>query len=251
MYSHGEYGRRTAQVPAGRHPDERPTHRWGLGAFLAAEAVFLLSSFLMVLIAQTDGIVSTVELVLSVGIPSIVTAIFAGLITLVRGNGVRADLRFTCTVQELKVGAVFGFGGLFITIPAAVIYASILGSDASSAVGEAFSDIRAGPLTALLVAALVIFVAPICEEILYRGLLWGALARLGLRKWPIFAITTVIFALFHFEPARFPLLLIVAVPIGLARIYSRGLLAAIVAHQINNILPGIGLYLILTGSFPV
>jgi membrane protease YdiL (CAAX protease family) len=128
---------------------------------------------------------------------------------------------------------------------------ALVGEDASSAVGDIFGDITASPPVALAIVLIVVLVAPLCEEVLYRGLLWGGLTRLGANRWLAFGVTTVIFALAHFEWPRALLLLVVAIPIGLARVYTGGLIAPIVAHQVNNLLPGIGLYLMLTGAFPV
>ena len=84
----------------------------------------------------------------------------------------------------------------------------------------------------------MVLVAPLCEEIVYRGLLWGGVERLGAGRWVAFVVTTLLFALAHFEFTRTPLLLVVAIPIALARLYTGRLLASIVAHQINNLLPG-------------
>ena len=88
----------------------------------------------------------------------------------------------------------------------------------------------------VLVFAIVVLLVPICEEIVYRGLLWGAVTRLGAGRWIAFGVTTVMFALAHFEFTRTPLLLVIAVPIGLARLYTGRLGASIVAHQVNNLL---------------
>jgi membrane protease YdiL (CAAX protease family) len=42
----------------------------------------------------------------------------------------------------------------------------------------------------------------------------------------------------------------VAIPIALARLYSGGLLASIVAHQVTNLLPGVVIMLGLVGAMP-
>jgi len=55
------------------------------------------------------------------------------------------------------------------------------------------------------------------------------------------------FAVAHFEPVRAPLLLVIGLPIGLARMLSSKLAAPIIAHQINNFLPALGLTLLLLG----
>ena len=106
------------------------------------------------------------------------------------------------------------------------------------------------PLAVLIFLA-VWLLAPLCEEILFRGLLWGAVERLGAGRWLAFGVTTVVFALAHLEFTRTPLLLVVAIPIGLARLVSGRLPAAIIAHQINNLLPAVGLLVMLTGGAPM
>ncbi|WP_300012941.1 type II CAAX endopeptidase family protein [Pseudonocardia sp.] len=231
-------------------PPAAPRHRWGIGAYLLAQAVFLLVSLVIGVILLGSGPPSTAALAVAVAVPGLVTAAVAVVITVVRGNGPFVDFGLRWSWRELGIGLAFGFGGLFVSLPASAVYVSVVGEDASSAVGDIFGDLVMPPAEALLIASLVVLVVPVCEEILFRGLLWGGLTRLGANVWVVFGVSTVIFALAHFEWPRAILLLVVAVPIGLARIYGGGLLAPIVAHQANNLLPGIGLYLMLTGTFP-
>lgn len=237
--------------PAAPEPAPRPAHRWGLGAYLVAELVFLGVSGLMGLLLVGQDPIAAGALAAALGVPTVAAAGVALLWTRWRGNGPVVDLHLRPTWKDLWLGLGFGFGGLFLTLPASLVYVSIVGEDASSAVGDVFGGITAPPLTALAIVAIVVLVAPLCEEILYRGLLWGGLTRLGANRWLAFGVTTVIFALAHFEWPRALLLLVVALPLGLARVYSDGLLAPVIAHQVNNLLPGIGLYLMLTGAFPV
>lgn len=142
---------------------------------------------------------------------------------------------------------MFGFGGMLVTIPASLVYTAIVGPEANSAVVRIFGGVRASWPWALVVFLVVVFVAPLCEEIIYRGLLWGAVDRRW-GRWAALVVTTVVFALAHLEFARAPLLVVVAIPIALARFYSGGLLASIVTHQVTNLLPGIVLLLGLTGA---
>ena len=72
-----------------------------------------------------------------------------------------------------------------------------------------------------MIFLIVVFIAPLCEEIVYRGLLWGAVERLGPGRWVALVVTTLLFALAHFEFTRTPLLLVVAIPIALARLLHR------------------------------
>ncbi len=227
-----------------------PRHRWGLGAFVVAELVFLLASFGSGALFLTRGSIDAGQLALTLAVPTVLAALVAVLFTVVRGNGPVTDLRLRAGWRDVGLGLAFGFGGLFLTLPAAAVYVALVGQEASSAVGDVFSGIRADPGTALVIVAIVVLVAPLCEEVLFRGLLWGGLEKLGAGRWVAFGVTTVVFALAHFEWPRALLLLVVALPLGLARVYSGGLVAPILAHQINNLIPGIMLYVVLTGALP-
>jgi uncharacterized protein len=154
--------------------------------------------------------------------------------------------------HDIRVGAAYGFGGLVITVPASLLYVIVVGPErASSAIGDVFAGLRAGPVAAIGVALVVVLLAPLCEEIVYRGLLWGALERYAPPRWVPFVVTTLLFALAHFEFTRTPLLFVVALPIALARLRTGRLAASVVAHQVNNLLPGVVLATTLLGLTPV
>lgn len=224
-------------------------HRWGLGAFLVVELVFLLTSASFGAVFRAARPPAAGTLALAVAVPTVIAAGLAMLITKWRGNGPRADLRLYWSWRGLRIGLISGFGGLLVSIPAALVYTSIVGPGANSAVGKIFGGVRSSWPWAVAVFLIVVLVAPLCEEIVYRGLLWGALDRRW-GQWVALVVTTVVFALAHFEFTRAPLLVVVAIPIALARLYSGGLLASIVAHQVTNLLPGIALMLGLAGAMP-
>jgi membrane protease YdiL (CAAX protease family) len=234
-------------VSGGSSAPSRPAHRWGLGAYLLVEAVFVGVSLLIRLVfARAD--LSVGQLTLALAVPTVAAAGTAVLVTRLRGNGPRVDLGLVWSWRDVRIGAAYGVGGLMITIPASVLYVVLLGPErASSAVGDVFAGLRAGPAAAVGVALLVVVLGPLCEEIVYRGLLWGALERYGPPRWVPFVVTTLLFALAHFELTRTPLLFVVALPIGLARLRTGRLAASVVAHQVNNLLPGVVLALMLTG----
>ena len=60
----------------------------------------------------------------------------------------------------------------------------------------------------------------------------------------------LIFAACHLEPLRTSLLIVIALPIGIARLITRRLTASVVAHVINNFLPGLTLLLVSVGVMP-
>lgn len=234
-------------MEAGRADTVAPSHRWGLGAFLVVELVFLVASTSLAVVLTGHGPVSAGVLALALAAPTVVAAGLAILITRLRGNGPRTDLRLRWSWRGLRLGLMFGFGGMLVTIPASLVYTAIVGPEANSAVVRIFGGVRASWPWALVVFLVVVFVAPLCEEIIYRGLLWGAVDRRW-GRWAALVVTIVVFALAHLEFARAPLLVVVAIPIALARFYSGGLLASIVTHQVTNLLPGIVLLLGLTGA---
>lgn len=224
------------------------THRWGLGAFVIVEAVYLLTSAAFAVFAPA-GPPPAWLITLAIGVPTLAAATLAIAIAIWRGNGPRIDFRWQWSWRAVGIGLAFGIGGLFVTLPAALLYQSIVGPDATSAVGGIYEGVRTAWPMAVTVLLLVAVVAPICEEVVYRGLLWGALEQ----RWGRFTaatVSTLVFALAHLEPQRAPLLLVVAIPIALARLYSGSLWGGIVAHQVTNLLPGIVMMFGLLGMLP-
>jgi membrane protease YdiL (CAAX protease family) len=225
--------------------------RWGLGAYLLVEAVFLGVSVLLVLPYvrhQPHRTPPPPVLLLSTILPTVLAATVAIMITVLRGNGPRIDLGLRFERADIGRGLAFGFAGLLITIPASALWAWVVGpAKANSAVAQLFAGQRFSPPLAVGVFLVVWLVAPICEEIVYRGLLWGAMERLGAKNWWALGLTTLCFAMAHFEFNRTPLLLVIAIPIGLARLFTGRLPASIIAHQLNNLFPSIALLLVLLG----
>ncbi|MCE0768174.1 CPBP family intramembrane metalloprotease [Pseudonocardia kujensis] len=215
------------------------------------EVLFLGSSFVIAALLADPGGPSVAAVILGLSVPTLLAAGTALVVTRVRGNGPRIDLGLRWSARDVAAGLLWGLGGLVVSVPASLLYVAIVGPDnATTAVGQAFDGIRVGWPVAFGVFVLVAFVAPVCEEIVYRGLLWGAVTKHGANRWVAFAVTTLLFAMAHFELTRTPLLLVVALPIGLARVFTGRLPASIVAHQVNNLLPALGLALALTGGVP-
>ncbi|WP_308124189.1 CPBP family intramembrane glutamic endopeptidase [Mycolicibacterium xanthum] len=224
-------------------------HRWGLGAFLVVESVYLLLALALAYAFAGRAVERVLAVVLGTAGPTVVAALVAVLITTLRGNGPTVDLSLRWSWRAAGVGLLFGIGGLFVTIPAAALWVSVVGEDANSAAGEVFGDIRSTWAWAIVVFLVVVVVAPICEEIVYRGLLWGAVdQRWG--RWVALIVTTVVFSVAHLEWTRIPLLLVVAIPIGLARLLTANLPASMIAHMVTNLLPGLVLMFTVAGAVP-
>ena len=257
--------RQPAPNPAAPNPaaPKPPPHRWGFGAFLLAEAVFLATAVLVRIAAMlpyllrgedpprdADGlaVLPGPMLVVALALPPLAAAAVALIATRVRGNGPVIDLRLRFGWRDVGIGVACGFAGLVLTIPLSWLWVYVVGEDrANSAVGEVFDGLTLPVVLAVLVFLDVWLLAPICEEILYRGLLWGAMERREWNRWIVLGISTAVFALAHFEPVRAPLLLFIGLPIGLARMLSGRLAAPVIAHQVNNLLPALWLMLVLLG----
>lgn len=172
-------------------------HRWGLGAFVIVEAAYLLTSAAFGVLAPA-GPPPAWLITLAIGVPTLVAAALAVAIASWRGNGARIDFRWQWSWRAVGLGLAFGIGGLFVTLPAALVYQAIVGPDATSAVGGVFEGVRTGWPMAVTVLLLVAVVAPICEEVVFRGLLWGALEQ----RWgrvTAAIVSTLVFALAHLE----------------------------------------------------
>lgn len=277
--SHGAFPSRSPWAPAGGFPAPmspvavaRPAPPsevrgrgggWAmLGVFVAAEVTFLLISLLALLPfaivdpSILDGPLPGGALLVALAVPTVLATLVAlGGARLFGGGSapgrLRRELAVRCNWRDLGIGLALGTGGMLLTIPASVVWARWVGEDqANSAVGELFDGQPLFPVTAVAVFLVVWLLAPLCEEVLFRGVLWRALEHWRWNRWLIFGVTTVAFAFLHFELLRTPLLVVISIPIGLARLFTGNLLSSVVAHQANNFVPALGLLLITLGVVP-
>ncbi|MEV8441127.1 CPBP family intramembrane glutamic endopeptidase [Actinosynnema sp. NPDC051121] len=229
-----------------------------MAVFLVGQlTLFVVSA--VVLLAHGSGDAALVDdglllalLVLPTSLGAVVAAVGVGRL----GGGPKAgrvwrELAVRWNLKDIAIGLGLGLGGLALTLPAAALWAAWVGEDqASSAVGDAFAGRELGPAAAVVVFLAVWLVAPMAEEVLFRGVLWRALEHLGWNRWVVFVATSLVFSFAHLELLRTPLLLVLSIPIGLARLLTGNLLASVVAHQVNNLLPAIALLLATTGNLP-
>ncbi|MFB9568353.1 CPBP family intramembrane glutamic endopeptidase [Saccharopolyspora hordei] len=224
------------------------THRWGLGAFFLTQAVFVLVS---VTLAAALGTPDAETLAVMLMLPTVLAGALAVVITMVRGNGPRLDFGLEWRWSDVTTGLAIGGVGLVTTTIATSLWAEWVGQDnAHSTVSSLLEGVRLPPAVAVLVFLHIWLIAPLCEELLYRGLLWGAMERMRWSQLNVFVLSTAVFAIGHLEPERTALLLVIAIPIGVARMVTGRLTASVVAHQVNNFLPALGLLLISLGLLP-
>lgn len=87
------------------------------------------------------------------------------------------------------------------------------------------------PLTALVVAGVAVIAAPIAEEILFRGVLYGALRRHGV--WVATVVSALLFALLH-PVIDMPAVFVLGVLMGLVYEVSGSLWVPMAMHAVNN-----------------
>ncbi|OZM74124.1 CPBP family intramembrane metalloprotease domain-containing protein [Amycolatopsis antarctica] len=244
--------------PAAQAPEvvRHAAHRWGFGAFLLVEAVLLASAaFVSAVLGPVPGggPLPVRDVLIGTITPTVIATAVALLITRVRGNGPLADLRLSWRWDDVRLGLRLGLIGLVCTTVGAVVWTQLVGDEnASSAIAALVEDQPMSVSAAVTMFLYLWLLGPICEEIIYRGVCWGAVERLswGSEKWAriaAFLLSTAVFAASHLEPLRTTLLLVIAVPIGLARLFTGRLLGSIVAHQMNNFLPALAILLTALG----
>lgn len=228
-----------------------PRQRWGMGAALLVLAVNLVG-FVIAALLVTDT--ASPALVPAIALPTLAAAAVAFGISWVRGNGPVKDFGLPRSLRELAhqslVGLVCGVGALVGGIILALVLIALL-EDVPQSVLEESAGM---PLNARIALAMWVWLgAPFAEEIIFRGMLWGALERYRFfqnrgalfrslsSNYAVLAITTVAFALWHVEFWRLAILLFAGTMMGVARLYTGSAFSSTVAHSVNNALPAIGI----------
>jgi membrane protease YdiL (CAAX protease family) len=90
----------------------------------------------------------------------------------------------------------------------------------------------------LLTLAMLVVIAPIAEELLFRGLVFNSLAaRWGLRRATV--VVALIFGLFH---ANAPAMFVFGLVLTVIYIKTRSLLVPMACHALNNLIPALLLF---------
>ncbi|OZD66491.1 CPBP family intramembrane metalloprotease [Rhodococcus sp. 05-340-1] len=219
--------------------------RWGLPAAALVLGLNLAGFLMLGVVVSSDA---SAVFVVGIMIPSLLAAGLAVAISKARGNGPVVDFGLPRSTPEflghLRSGLAWGGVAVVGGIVLALILLSRIDFDDPTPLGNV-TDTAVGWK---IVLALWIWIgAPICEETMFRGMLWGALEKrtspmpmawLG-NRWVVLAITAVLFAIWHREWWRFVVLLWGGFAIGIARMRSGSIVASTTAHSLNNTLPAL------------
>jgi uncharacterized protein len=138
---------------------------------------------------------------------------------------------------DLGLGVVVGVVGFGVLVLAVGAVFQLLG-DVEAPEQQALDDAALGGMEALLAVVLAVLIAPVLEELVFRGALHGALrARVGV--WLAALLSSAVFAVIHVEiVTSSPAFLVQLFLLGLVFVwlYERtgNLAAPIVAHLVFN-----------------
>ena len=76
--------------------------------------------------------------------------------------------------------------------------------------------------------------APLCEELVFRGAVLRALLRWTPRHWVAIAISALFFALIHVNPAQMPHAFLAGLLLGWLYYRTDSVVPGIVLHWVNN-----------------
>ena len=108
----------------------------------------------------------------------------------------------------------------------------IFGADTSSS-AEDLVDAFSGRGAQALLVLLVVVLAPVAEELFYRGMLIPLAMRRWSARWSV-AIVAGLFAALHLDPRQLPGLLLVGLGLGALRVWRSTVAAPVAAHVAFN-----------------
>lgn len=154
-----------------------------------------------------------------------------------KGDGPVRDLRLRLRPRDAAWAVGYAVVGLVLASSVAAIQERVTGHSINSNAGDVLDTIKHASLLPVLVFQLLAIVgAPIVEEITFRGLLFGALEKRGMRTIFSVLISAGTFVLFHLEPTRILILTPIALALAITRARTNSTGASIVAHMTNNLI---------------
>jgi len=207
--------------------------RWGLFDILAAMALAFAGSFVMALLVSPSKPITLPQTVLLslpmwaayIGVPLVVTAR--------KGSGPRAELGWSIQPLDVPIGLAFGVAGQLV-LP--ILYRLVVNAETLDRLDDPareLADSAATTAAKLLLVIAVVLVAPIAEELFFRGLIQRAIGR----RLPMVAavvVTAAIFALMHFQNLQLAGLVVAGLIFGGLAAWRGRLGPAIVAHMAFN-----------------
>ncbi|HEX3588220.1 MAG TPA: CPBP family intramembrane glutamic endopeptidase [Pseudonocardiaceae bacterium] len=224
---------------------------WGFLAFFAGFGGFYLVSLIVTGAASAKAVdpeaASTSlrgPVVLLALLPNLLLGVGPAVVSWWRGRGPIRDFGIRFTREDLSVG--FSCGVIALGAGLVINYLLQLlvfhGKNQQNAAQEI--QHLTGSRSVWLVIALVfiVFVAPLSEETLVRGALWGALEYYRVPVRLVLPLTALVFAFLHQEPTLTLGLFCQGLALGWARMRTGRIGASMIAHATNNVVPAVVLW---------
>lgn len=141
--------------------------------------------------------------------------------------------------QVLLVSTVFVFAAMY------VLNLLIEQVGIPNTMEDAFIEMSRNPLGLLSIALL----APILEEMLFRGAIEGRLLRMWQNPWGAIIVSSLVFGVVHMNPAQIPFAFLLGVMFGWLYYRTGSLLPGIIGHVLNNSVAAVNM--ILYGDIPL
>lgn len=227
------------------------TPRWGFGdVAIALLGALVIGNVLALLLlpAHTPTHATSAEawgaLVVLVG-PWLALAGWPLVVTRWQGNGPVHDLALRTSWRGAGIGVVGGVAALASAYLVVRVQQVVTGHAIDARAADVARDyVSVAPVALALFALATAFGAPVVEELAFRGLTYGSFLKRGVSPaWSVVG-TTVLFALFHFEPARLLVLAVLGAWIGVVRAVTGSTTASMVAHMTVNLPGAIGILLL-------
>jgi membrane protease YdiL (CAAX protease family) len=226
---------------------------WGFLAFFTGFGGFYLVSLIVTGAAAAvainpDAVQSNLRgpVVLLALLPNLLLGIAPAVLSWRRGNGPRIDFHIRFTKNDLSTGFVCGIAALGIGLVLNLLLQALVfhGRNQQNA-AEELGQLSGGRSVWLVIALLFVVIgAPLTEEMLLRGALWGALEHYRVPRLMILPLTALVFAFLHQEPTLTLALFGQGLALGVARMRTGGIGASMIAHATNNALPAVVLWFI-------
>jgi membrane protease YdiL (CAAX protease family) len=202
---------------------------------------WLVSSFLLAipLVLQGDDAFGRTTVV-AVSVPLVVMLIVSVAVSRRWGNGPVADYGLIWNASSIGLGIGYGFA---LLIGSGLIASALMrfSDEVSSAAADIALSLSGDPIALGLMLFSIVFLAPVAEEMAYRGALFSAMQQRG---WNAVVITLVnggVFAAMHFEPERLLILVLLGCGLAWLRWRTQRTSTTVVAHMVINAFAALGI----------
>ncbi len=136
------------------------------------------------------------------------------------------------------VAIILGATGTLVTIYSYSAIIQMLHLPAQTNLTQLQQELAVYPQTLRAELLVAVFVAPIFEEIFFRGFLLQGLRHYFGDTWAVL-ISSLIFAIIHFSVGSFLLLLVLGIILGVMRIKTNSIWPGIILHALNNLISAV------------